>query len=206
MDDESEKFLERLVEAGRLQEAADLCRRHVSDRPEGVYWLRQLGFVCFLDDMNDAAYYRDAPRVFRELVQRVPASADAYFWLGYVQTIIEADDRGAEESLTAALRLDPGHPYAQLVLAGLTEGEGAISILRKVLVLQPGNLRAWRTLAQVLEQVGDDEGGRRALRHLVEVSPYIESKYGIMNGYTNMVLTGSVHAERWKQEAQKQLE
>lgn len=203
--DNDEKRLEALVEAGRLEEAAELCRHHLADAPHADRWLRELGFVCFLNDANDTAYYEDAPRIFRELAQRSPESADAHFWLGYVRAIVESDKAGAEDSLNRALRLEPKHAYAYLVRSGLKEDAGAIHDLRLALDVQPGILRAWRTLAQALAQVGDRDGSRSALERLVSAEPYIETQYGIMNTYMNEVLTGSAHAASWKQEARDQL-
>lgn len=198
--------LELLVEAGRLDEAAEWCRRRLADSSHADHWLRQLGFVCFLNESNDAAYYEDAPRIFREIAERSLEDADAHFWLGYVRTIIESDHAGAEDSLSAALRVDPSHPYAHLVLSGIKQGADAVQELRCTLASQPGNLRAWRALAQELTRTGDYDGGRRALQQLVAAEPYVETRYGIMNAYVNEVLTGSAHASVWKREAEAQLQ
>ncbi len=200
-----EKRLEALVDTGRFEEAAELCRLRLADAQHANRWLRELGFVCFLNDTNDTAYYEDAPRIFRELAQRSEESADAHFWLGYVRAIVESHRAAADESLTRALRLEPMHAYAHLVRAGLNQDSGAIHDLRLALDVQPGNLRAWRSLAQTLAQVGDRDGSRRSLERLVNAEPYIETQYGIMNTYMNEVLTGSAHAENWKQEARLQL-
>ncbi|WP_337172378.1 hypothetical protein [Gemmatimonas aurantiaca] len=206
-NDSDEKAIEQLIEAEQFEKAETLCERRIAEAAmEEQRWRRQLGFVCFLDEQNDDAYYSRAPRIFRELVSQAPESADAHFWHGYLQNIIESDTRAARKSLREAIRLDPTLPYSHLVLAGLDDETDPASELETVLRVQPGNLRAWEQLAEVRLRAGDRRGGRHALQELINATPYIETAYGIMNTYMNAVLVGSAHAERMKRDAQDQLD
>lgn len=197
--------LSSLVESGRLEEAAQLCLQHLHDDGSQNYWLRQLGFVSFLDEGNQIAYYERAPQAFRDLAQRMPEDADAQFWLGYVRSIVENDSAGAELALWAATRLDPHHAYAHLAMAGLKAGRDAVSELKQTVSVQPGNLRAWRALAQQFEQLGERGAANQAWGELLRAAPQIETRYGIMNTYVNDVLTGASHAEKWRELARAKL-
>lgn len=160
--------------------------------------------MLFLDERNEDAFF-GAPKVFDELIQRLPLDADAHFWRGYVKCIHGRDDDQAKKALHRALELDRNHAYAQLALSAYDSGLPRIKLLERLLNSQPGNLRALESLASTLRDTGDRGGSRLAYQRIIDIEPYVELRYGIMNKYINGVLTGSYWAERYKREAAEQL-
>jgi tetratricopeptide (TPR) repeat protein len=202
--------LEALVRAGDFSGAEQLCAdrlaRLEAEAEVWTDWKAQAGYVCFLNEGDLEARYNRAPVHFEELAGRDPHDANAWFWLGYLDAILFDDASRAAERLQRALALHPAHPYAALVLAGISQtAEAGIDLLQTVIHGQGSNARAVRELARLHLERGEVTLAVEAMRKLVSEPAYIEKGFGIMNGYINDVLTGARHLAEWRAEARRSL-
>ena len=115
-----------------------------------LFWETQIGYIYFLNEADDRAYYEQAPSTFEYLVARNPADTNTCFWLGYIFSIVLDDIDNSKQELTKVLELNPDHVYANLVLASHPDYEQSVELLRRALKQQPNNFRAFRQLANIL--------------------------------------------------------
>lgn len=199
-------ILEQLVREERFDEAADFCREDVRREQDPYLWKTQLGYVYFLNEGDDDAYHNKAPSIFEDLVHKYPLDTNSNFWLGYIYDIVCHDATESTKRLQEALRLEPGHPYANLVLAGIVSTRESYALLERALERQPNNIRALRQLSVAYLAINDVARVKNLLTRIISVEPYIENTYGIMNTYINDVLTGATHKEKWRTGALETLE
>lgn len=193
-----------LVAAERYHAAEALATSLLAQRADDwAFWKTQLGYTCFLNERDDAAWFERAPRHFDELAARRPHDANARFWKAYVATIALNAQETAREDLRTVLRQSPRHPYAALVLGGMGgDANEAVRHVAASLAVIPNSVRALRDLARLLDALGRREEARRALAALMAVEPFVETRFGVMNPYANQVLTGAANAGTWTREAE----
>ena len=198
---------ENMVSSGDLTGAEQFCSDVLGrSEPEAWnFWKTQAGYVCFLNEEDSDARYNRAPAHFEELASRCPKDSNAWFWLGYLEDVLFGET-SAGERLQTALALAPDHPYAALVLAGISPTpESSIRLLQTVIRVQGNNARAVRELTRVWIGRGEVAQAVHGLQMLASEPPFIEHGYGIMNVYMNDVLTGAIHHPEWKAEAERTL-
>jgi hypothetical protein len=199
--------LETLVNSGDFFGAEQFCTDLLaqSDAGSWKFWKTQVGYVCFLNEEDSEARYNRAPAHFEQLISRCPQDSNAWFWLGYLENVLFGEPSAAER-LRTALALTPEHPYAALVLAGISPTvEFSIRLLQTVIRVQGNNTRALRELTRLWMVQENVVQAVHGLEKLVSEPPYIEHGYGIMNVYINDVLTGATHLPAWKAEAERML-
>jgi tetratricopeptide (TPR) repeat protein len=200
------RFVE-LAETRRFADAEALAfaqlDKHAAD---WAFWKTQLGYVCFLNEEDAEAHFDRAPDHFDTLAARCPHDPNARFWKAYVELIVHDGHDGAREELQALLQMEPNHPYASLVMGGIPGEESkAIQHLQAALRVVPNNFRALRDLGRRFDQMGRRDEAHQVFKAMVDNQPFIENRYGVMNLYTNGVLTGAAHADAWKAEARRYL-
>ena len=171
-----------------------------------LFWETQIGYIHFLNEADDRAYYEQAPSTFEYLVAKNPTDANARFWLGYISSIVLDDVDNSRQELTKVLELNPNHVYANLVLASYPDYEQSVELLRRALKQQPNNFRALRQLANILLASQQKAEAKELLRRMLTNEAYIDLKYGIMNEYINGVLTCATQQQELREEAKAQLE
>lgn len=200
----AEQIFERLILKNQYAKAIAWCQQKLAQGYDNQFWLTNLGYVYFLDEQNVEHFYVQAPRTFVELAQRYPKSANAHFWLGYCQEIALHNLKQAKESYEQAISLDAQHPYTHLTLASI-EQTIAVFLLKRAVEIQPCNLRANFELAEKYASLGDRERAQAILRMMLDMKPYRETEYGIMNEYINGVFTGALRQEDYLSKATKML-
>src|SRR3954471_8377450 len=94
----------------------------------------------------DERQFDAALALCRELVQRSPGVAEAWFWLGYVQSL-GGQLQGAEAALLRAVELDPSSPLyrTNLSIAALGQGRAteAEQHARQAISLEGTNAAHW---------------------------------------------------------------
>jgi tetratricopeptide (TPR) repeat protein len=205
MTDPHRSRLTDTVAAGRYAEAEAHCVEMLGQQADWAFWKTQLGYVCFLNEQDDAARFVRAPRHFAELVTQRPLDGNALFWKAYLDHILLDNRELAADELRQVLRRSPDHPYAPLVLAGMSEDGEAVRLLESALHGTPNNFRALGQLGRLLHQRGRREDARAAYGTMLEGEPFVEARLGIMNPYANEVLTAAAHADAYRDEARRYL-
>jgi tetratricopeptide (TPR) repeat protein len=198
--------LEDLVRAEDYQQAEVFCRATLAAGLAPLFWETQLGYIYFLNEKDDRAWYEQALPTFESLVAKNPANANARFWLAYVYWIVWDDIENSIQELRKVLALNPNHAYANLVLAGQPDYKQSVELLRKVLKQQPNNFRVLRQLANVLLASKQKAQVKELLERILTNEAYVEQQYGIMNEYINDVLTQATQQQELREEAKAQLQ
>lgn len=198
--------LEKLVRAEDYDRAEAFCRAVLTAGLDPLFWETQLGYIYFLNEKDDRAWYEQAPSTFESLVAKNPADINARFWLAYIYWIILCDTENSIQELRKVLALNPNHAYANLVLAGQPDYEQSAKLLRWVLKQQPNNFRALRQLADVLLALEQEAEAKELLERILTNEAYVEQQYGIMNEYVNGVLTQATQQQELREEAKAQLD
>jgi tetratricopeptide (TPR) repeat protein len=191
-DGHSEAAFLQLLDADRLSDAADYCRGALEEGADRRYWLLQLAFVDIDRDVEDNdAYYNELSDVLGTLVREFPEDADAHFWFGYFRFLLPPfDEQEGMRACLRALELDPAHLYANIVVAGHLVPDEAEPYLRQALREQPANHRALVDLARALVTLGRDGEAKEALRTVLAVEPFVETRLAAGNGYANGAFNG----------------
>jgi tetratricopeptide (TPR) repeat protein len=202
---ESYQDLEKMIKDESYYLAADLCLKAIQRNLDPRFWKTQLGYVHFLNERDIEAYYNKAPSVFMSLAEEYPHDDNIHFWLGYIYHITLHDSDKAQLELRKTLELNPRHPYANLVLAGLVESDRSVALLQMTLQVQPYNFRAMHQLALLYMSNDKLHEAESLLKSMIDNRAYIEQGYGIMNLYINEVLTGAANEKGLQREAREQL-
>ena len=166
-------------------------RRSALDGTEVAYWLLQGAFAWFLDK---AEWGFEGLEAFRTAQLAAPHDSFALFWFAYAEWALKGwtpasvgQFREAERGLV--------RPYAALVLGrrhyGLKEFGIADSKFKEVLALVPNFLGAAFDLMRTCCGLGDVPRAVAAANVILAVSPFEETRFGVMNGYVNDVFTMS---------------
>lgn len=205
MEKENYDEFRTLVQDAQFVAAAAFCHTALNSGADPLYWTTQLGYSHFLNYTDDDAYYNKSLSVFEDLVSQYPTNVNALFWLGYLYHILYNDAGTAKKKLQEALALDPDHPYANLVLAGLLNPDDSYKLLHRALKSQPRNFRVLRQMINMLIETNQRNDAEKTLKIMLTEEPYVELQYGIMNEYINDVLTGASHRDSWQEEARDHL-
>lgn len=159
----------RLINSGKLDQAADLLDRHLSADPSDVGALRQHGRIMLALGRPSAA-----TDLFHRAAALAPASSDIFFELG-VSQLAGKDFAGAAESFRAVLRADPAHADSCFnlgwALRSLGDSEAAIEPLRQAASLRPHWPAAWYNLGNSLTELGRLEAAEEAFQRALEQAP-----------------------------------
>ena len=170
-------------QAGRLQEAEQLCRQVVQTDANHIDALHLLGLIAARTGRDDLALdYLEAA------VRLKPDFAEAHNILGIVlvkqRKLAEAVDRFRQ-----ALRAQPDHAMAHGNLGNALREQGdldaAVASFREAVRLKPDFAEAYNNLGSVLQQQGQLEEAEACLRQALRLRPdYAEVAYnlGILHG------------------------
>jgi tetratricopeptide (TPR) repeat protein len=199
--------LERLIQTEQFSEAETVCKEAIASSSDKLFWRTQLGYVYFLNEQDDEAYYHKSVKVFEELVKDYPNDANAHFWLGYLKWIILNQEENAIAELNEVLEIEPDHPYTHIVLADYNENRlSSVFYLLRITHIQPNNYRALVQFANFHQKKERLVIAKEFYRVITQNPPYVETGYGIMNNYINDVFTWSSKAESVRQQAEELLE
>lgn len=183
----------RIIAKGQLSRAEDAAHRRV--------WLFQLALIDFQDESLTEPRYITAQQTMATLCSESPNDADFAFWRGYMASIY-GDPVVGEASLRRSLQIDPGHPYANLVVAkrqalrltaDVREHEAMAAIGRCLVVLaaQRGNRGATRSLRQLAKGLRLKLLLEWVTSYEADQPPYVEDGLGAGDTYANRVLNES---------------
>jgi tetratricopeptide (TPR) repeat protein len=167
-------------QAGRLQEAEQLCRQVLQKDPAHVDALRLLGLIAASSGDLD-----DAEHLLRQAIAAAPDHAPALFELGRVLKELERPE-DAIEVYRDLLALEPSNPKAHFQLASAlapaARNEESAAAYRRCLALAPKHAGAWLGLGHMLKTVGQQAEGIAAYRRCVELEPeFGEAYYSLAN-------------------------
>jgi tetratricopeptide (TPR) repeat protein len=167
-------------QAGRLQEAEQLCRQVLQKEPAHVDALRLLGLIAASSGDLD-----DAEHLLRQALAVAPDHAPALFELGRVLRELERPEE-AIEVYRELLALQPDDPRAHFQLASAlapaARNEEAAAAYRRCLALAPKHTGAWLGLGHMLKTVGQHDEGVAAYRHCIALEPgFGEAYYSLAN-------------------------
>ena len=192
--------LSDLADKGDWARARELVAeglRNAESADDRRLWLLQAALIDFQDDGNVHAQYESCHELMSQLTAGFPRDADIAFWRGYMALIYHRPSI-AETELSRCLRLDPQHPYANLVEASshsnkkdLPSMYAVLGHLLVVATLQPGN-RAAIALAEKVSVAWRLSGPKAwAAEQRERYRPFVETTLGAGNRYVNDVL---IHA------------
>jgi len=167
-------------QAGRVQEAEQLCRRVLQQDPAQVDALRLLGLIAAgSGDLDDAEH------LLRQALASAPDHAPALFELGRVLKELEKPEQ-AIEVYRELLALQPEDPRAHFQLAGvlapLAQNEDAAVSYRRCLELAPEHTGAWLGLGHMLKTLGRQDEGVAAYQRCIALEPaFGEAYYSLAN-------------------------
>ena len=157
---------EDLQAAGRLEDAADVCRALIRDYPDEAPAHVELGMA--LDQMGD---YVGAEKEYRAALDAAPDNVQAYYFLSvalYHQAAAPdpaADPAGlyreAADCARKAVALKPDHAFAHLYLGlclkELGRKDEAIASLRQAVLCNPASAEPHLHLGEALAEKGDQD-------------------------------------------------
>lgn len=155
--------------AGRTEEAEQLYREVLRDKPNNVDALRMSGMIAFSDNRID-----EAERLFRRAVSNAPDFVDAIIDLG---ASLKEQNRFEEsiECFRQAATLEPNNIKAHYQLASTLTPAAltyeAIDSYERVLELRPKHPGALLGLGHTLKTVGRQEDAVKAYRDCIRVKP-----------------------------------
>lgn len=167
-------------QAGRLQEAEQLCRQVLQKEPAHVDALRLLGLIAAgSGDLDDAEH------LLRQALAGAPDHAPALFELGRVLKELDRPD-DAIDVYRELLALQPDDPRAHFqlasVLAPAARNEESATAYRRCLALAPSHTGAWLGLGHMLKTLGQQQDGIAAYRRCMELEPeFGEAYYSLAN-------------------------
>jgi choline-sulfatase len=142
----------RLVEAGRLDEALPILRGVLAQDPRNAFAHQLLGNVHLQRGENAMAI-----REYQALLANVPANAQAHHWIALCHLRLGQPAKALLET-EAALAIDPKYPDARILRGSILAGRGAydaaILEFRAALETDPAKPRIRLDLAKVLLDAG----------------------------------------------------
>ncbi|MBF0182415.1 MAG: tetratricopeptide repeat protein, partial [Magnetococcales bacterium] len=165
--------------SGAVEEAAGVLARQVRRKAEVV--LR----VEAGNRLLDAGRCAEAEAIYRELVQKHPWYARAWFNLGRLLQG-EARPQEAEAAYREAIRLDPRHGVAHSNLGVLLIGRRALDeaelLLRRAIAIDPAYAEAHSNLGVLLHDRNRLLEAEAAFREAVRLKPdYIDARNNLAN-------------------------
>jgi tetratricopeptide (TPR) repeat protein len=202
----TEELLLALASRQDYDRAIELVQTRLLSGDAPLFWRLQKALLYFLDRLHAERYY-NAPQELESFLMDYPRSANAHFWLGYLNLIIRLDEARAREELYKCLAIDPTHAYAHIALAGglVKASYEALRHLDRALEFQPCNYRALEEKADLLLSQGDTVAASDIFQVLLNCAPFVERNYGIMNDYLNGVFTAALRAEQIRERCQRKL-
>ncbi len=167
-------------QAGRLQDAEQLCRQVLQKDPRHVDALRLLGLIAAASGDLD-----DAEHLLRQALASAPDHTPALFDLGRVLKELERPE-DAIVVYRELLTLLPDNPKAHFRLAGVLApaalNEEAAAAYRRCLALAPKHAGAWLGLGHMLKTLGDQQEGIAAYQRCLALEPdFGEAYYSLAN-------------------------
>ncbi len=167
-------------QAGRLQDAEQLCRQVLQKNPRHVDALRLLGLIAAASGDLD-----DAEHLLRQALASAPDHTPALFELGRVLKELERPE-DAIVVYRELLTLLPDNPKAHFRLAGVLApaalNDEAAAAYRRCLALAPKHAGAWLGLGHMLKTLGDQQEGIAAYQRCLVLEPdFGEAYYSLAN-------------------------
>jgi predicted TPR repeat methyltransferase len=168
--------VQRLFQAGRLDDAAALCRQQLQEDPRNVNASRALSLIYFQATQFDLAQYFAG-----EVLKLDPTNLDslrirgmALMQLGRLQAALACFDR--------ALQLKPDFVEVlanqATVLLGLKRLDEALTGFDRVVALDPGNAVGWNNRANTLVAMGRLEDAAQCYDRALSLRPDLETARG----------------------------
>ncbi len=133
-----------------------------------------------------------AIEAFQAAIQKDPKFALAHaglgeaYWALYQETKNAAAPSRALDSITEALRLDPGQPRTRFALALVYKGTGrtdpAVEELQRVLTLQPSDDDAHRLLGDILSDRGRGDEAINEFQKAIQLRPKYSPNHSHLGG------------------------
>jgi tetratricopeptide (TPR) repeat protein len=198
--------LETLVKKEKFNEAKQAINTAIASGQDIEFWKTQLAYASFLNEKNDSDHYVKVAELFTSLVETNPKNGNSYFWLGYVTYILFGQTEIARNHLNKAKEIEPNLFYANLVLAGFPlNAKERLNLLETVIEQKPNLFRALLDEAMILIKLDQYDKAKHVLNRLLNLEPYVEKHYGIMNAYMNDVFTGANHYETLRKQAEAEI-
>jgi tetratricopeptide (TPR) repeat protein len=157
------------MNAGRLDEAADLLQAIVNDFPDNADAWRTLGALRVQQGDEEAAL-----EPLEHAVALAPDYARAWQQMGAI-FLDQGRPAGAETSLNMAVEADPAEPYAWIHLTeaylAQQKYKDAIHAGRQAIIVSPDNVGSWRYLGAALRADGDLKEAEPVLRKAIDLDP-----------------------------------
>ena len=165
-----------LLQAGRLDDAAQSCERLLATHGDDPEALHLAGIVAYR-----RRRYEDAVELIGRALLKAPDNAVFHANLGNVQKDGGRSD-AAIASYRCALAIDaaqipPRNNLGVLLLAG-GDTRAAIDAFREVIARNPDHFRAQANLGKALIASGDVQGAEAALRRALSLSPQYAEALG----------------------------
>ncbi|MFT6286464.1 MAG: tetratricopeptide (TPR) repeat protein [Halieaceae bacterium] len=162
-------------QAGRLQDAEQLCRKVLQQNPKQVDALRMLGLIAAAAGDLD-----EAESLLRQALVEAPDHVPAMFELGRVLKELDRNE-DAIEVYQAVIKIQPDNAKAWFRLGG-TLGpaaltEQAVDAYKQCLQLNPNHAGAWLGLGHMLKTLGQQEEGIAAYQRCREIEPDLGEVY-----------------------------
>ena len=161
--------IERAIEAGHLEQAAQMLQQRLATAPDDYQAQMLLGIV--LDEQKHPA---EAVAHFRRAVELQPQSAAAHLNLGKHEAGA-GDPAAAIQEFRAAIRLDPADSaaHSNLGLALISQGQQAPALpeLEKAAELSPRALPAWLDLFRCQLALKQFTAARATSRKVLSLAP-----------------------------------
>ncbi len=163
------KLVDSLLTEGKIEEAAELLKRMIIDRPEVARVRLILGNIRMRQQHLEGAI-----QIFRETVDRFPNDPTAHFSLG---TALESKGEFEDAIVEFAAASNRKPDYAEAlyregrVWNKLGRPENAVTPLKLSLAADPSLLRAHIDLALTLEKLGRIPEATAAARNALQLAP-----------------------------------
>jgi tetratricopeptide (TPR) repeat protein len=136
---------------------------------EGAAYTGQAFMQAYLGDFDKARALAE------EGIRRFPDESELYGILAGIG-ILTGDDKAMDAASRAALKVDPGDPFANRVQTELElhyrgNPQGAIANARRGVEIAPGDDEAWNVLSQSLMEWGQGRQAERAIKQGIAEAP-----------------------------------
>ena len=177
-----------LMEAGRLDEAADQFRRALEAKPDDDGAMNELGVALLQEGRSEEAIAQ-----FRRALLVAPRRAETHINIGVALLGAGRPDEAAAH-LATALEIEPGNAKAHknLALAFMRRSQwhGAAEQLARAAEAEPGNAETLNNLGLALVRDGRPGPAISQFRRAVEISPGFAEAHA--NLATQLALEGAV--------------
>ncbi|MEZ0224838.1 MAG: sulfotransferase [Alphaproteobacteria bacterium] len=159
----------QLIEANRLPEAENLCRRVIQAQPGSHAAWFSLGLIAVKSGKLPVA-----ADMMKNAAKLAPTHAAYHRSLGEVHRRLGGFAQAIEHG-TNAVRLAPADPEAHynlaLALSDSGANDNAVAQYKKVLALNPSHNLAANNLGAVLERMGNEEDAEEAYARAIAINP-----------------------------------